>query len=194
MGEEDAISISHFGGTRNRRSDESDFGSFSLTLDPSSALGFLQNAKILVMSGSDNSSCSTTNACAVCQAPAKNRCSRCKLVWYCGVDHQRQHWKTHKATCNDAYRADQHTLHKQAFDRIIAKYGLQDKAEEISEYITSNKASNGGLTASMFADKFGMDVEEAVVFLEWIQVGVKFKEETLDVAKKSGLLQSKEKR
>ena len=38
-----------------------------------------------------------------------------------------------------------------------------------------------------FAAKFGTTPEEAVVFLEWIKVGIKFKEETLDVAKKSGL-------
>ena len=34
---------------------------------------------------------------------------------------------------------------------------------------------------------FGMSTPEAVVFLEWIKVGVKFKEDTLDVAKKSGV-------
>ena len=46
---------------------------------------------------------------------------------------------------------------------------------------------NAGVSAPEFASKFGMSVEEAVVFLEWIKVGIKFKEETLDNAKKAGL-------
>jgi len=50
-------------------------------------------------------------------------------------------------------------------------------------------ANNGekGVSAPDFAKMFGMRTEEAVVFLEWIKVGVKFKEETLDTAKKAGL-------
>ena len=43
------------------------------------------------------------------------------------------------------------------------------------------------MSAPEFANKFGMSTAEAVVFLEWIKVGVKFKEETLDNAKKSGM-------
>ncbi|XP_018791987.1 PREDICTED: protein msta [Bactrocera latifrons] len=43
--------------------------------------------------------CLTTNNCAVCQTPAKLYCSACKLVKYCGADHQRQHWKQHKTEC-----------------------------------------------------------------------------------------------
>lgn len=44
-----------------------------------------------------------------------------------------------------------------------------------------------GVSAPAFAKMFGMSTTEAVVFLEWIKVGVKFKEETLDTAKKAGL-------
>ena len=43
-----------------------------------------------------------------------------------------------------------------------------------------------GVSAGDFAEKFGMDVQEAVVFLEWIKVGIKFKTEAVDAAKKSG--------
>ena len=115
-------------------------------------------------------------------------CSRCKTVYYCSVEHQKQHWKTHKRICNDAFKADQYTLHKQEFDRIIAKYALntEEKSEEIAEFLTSKDAENE-VSAPGFAEKFGMAVEEAIVFLEWIKVGVKFKEESIDTAKKAGI-------
>jgi len=84
---------------------------------------------------------------------------------------------------------DQYTLHKQAFDRVIAKYQLDapDKADAIVEMLTAQTGQEEGLTAPFFAEKFGTDVEEAVVFLEWIKLGLKFKEEAIDTAKKAGL-------
>ena len=31
------------------------------------------------------------------------RCSRCRSVHYCGVEHQKQHWKVHKSICGSTY-------------------------------------------------------------------------------------------
>ena len=67
---------------------------------------------------------------------------------------------------------------------IRIKYGL-DKPSN-AERIANMLADNNGVSAPEFAKMFGMSTPEAVVFLEWIKVGVKFKEETLDVADKSG--------
>jgi len=42
------------------------------------------------------------HSCAVCQSTkALQRCSRCKLVFYCGKEHQTWHWSNgaHKANC-----------------------------------------------------------------------------------------------
>eukprot|EP00568_Trieres_chinensis_P011984 CAMPEP_0183295148 /NCGR_PEP_ID=MMETSP0160_2-20130417/3216_1 /TAXON_ID=2839 ORGANISM="Odontella Sinensis, Strain Grunow 1884" /NCGR_SAMPLE_ID=MMETSP0160_2 /ASSEMBLY_ACC=CAM_ASM_000250 /LENGTH=145 /DNA_ID=CAMNT_0025456581 /DNA_START=125 /DNA_END=560 /DNA_ORIENTATION=- len=124
--------------------------------------------------------------CAVCGKDATKHCSRCKTTYYCCVDHQRGHWKSHRGACNDAFKADQYTLHKQGFDQIVKKYGLdtEDRSSEIADFLT--KSGNASVSPEEFAGKFGMAVQEAVVFLEWIKVGVKFKEETLDAAKKSG--------
>lgn len=76
-----------------------------------------------------------------------------------------------------SYQMEQYELHKKAFDTIITKYQLnsEKKSTEISELLThgTNKTS-----AQEFATKFGMDVQEAVVFLEWIKVGIQFKEKT----------------
>ncbi|XP_063228985.1 SET domain-containing protein SmydA-8 [Bacillus rossius redtenbacheri] len=41
----------------------------------------------------------TSGACAVCLAPATQCCSSCRATFYCHRDHQRQHWKAHKAEC-----------------------------------------------------------------------------------------------
>ena len=99
-------------------------------------------------------------------------------------------WKRHKKACKaikeDKERADSHTIHKAEFDRIRLKYGLDKKADEISDLLTM-RGNEGGVSPNDFAARFGTTPEEAVVFLEWIKVGIKFKEETLDVAKKSGL-------
>ncbi|MES1909707.1 MAG: hypothetical protein MHM6MM_002407 [Cercozoa sp. M6MM] len=39
------------------------------------------------------------NCCAQCNVVAKNRCSRCKQVWYCSRTCQRNHWTLHKQDC-----------------------------------------------------------------------------------------------
>ncbi|KAL1497645.1 hypothetical protein ABEB36_008568 [Hypothenemus hampei] len=37
--------------------------------------------------------------CAECGQPADLKCSACKLVAYCGKEHQKKHWKEHKSFC-----------------------------------------------------------------------------------------------
>ena len=129
----------------------------------------------------------STTTCRVCQKPnATKRCSRCNIVWYCSPECQKKDWKTHKPVCNSEYQSNQYELHKKAFDAIIVKYNLKtdEKSTEIAELLTS--AGKDTVTPEAFAERFGMDLEEAVVFLEWVKVGVKFKEQAVDVANKSG--------
>ncbi|CAJ1942406.1 unnamed protein product [Cylindrotheca closterium] len=97
--------------------------------------------------------------------------------------------ETEATMTGELKKEDQYALHKKEFDRIIAKYKLDDpkKAEGIAELLTNQ---DSGVSAPAFAEKFGMQVEEAVVFLEWIKVGIKFKEEAIDTAKKAGLSKS----
>ncbi|KAL3821924.1 hypothetical protein ACHAXA_008964 [Cyclostephanos tholiformis] len=99
--------------------------------------------------------------------------------------------------------ATSQALQKLEFDRIRLRYGLDrpDKAEIIAEMLSRDdqgvvgggggrgeeegegrdRGGGGrGVSASDFANMFGMTTKEAVVFLEWIKVGVKFKEEVLD--------------
>lgn len=132
---------------------------------------------------------STTNKCAVCNEPAAQRCKDCQVVYYCSREHQVEDWKRHKKACKaakaDQERADSYSIHKAEFDRIRLKYGLDKKADAISDLLTM-QGNEGGVSVNDFAERFGTTPEEAMVFLEWIKVGVKFKEETLDVAKKAG--------
>jgi hypothetical protein len=84
----------------------------------------------------------------------------------------------------------QQILHKQEFDRIRLKYNLDNpnNAERIANMLSSSSSSSSSSTtaaaaavsASEFASTFGMQIHEAVIFLEWIMIGVKFKEDVLD--------------
>ncbi|XP_066994525.2 SET domain-containing protein SmydA-8 isoform X2 [Anabrus simplex] len=55
----------------------------------------------------------TSGTCAVCQSPATQCCSGCRCVFYCGRDHQRQHWKMHKSQCQ---------MYKIATDETLGRY------------------------------------------------------------------------
>lgn len=43
---------------------------------------------------------SSLNSVYISRSPALLRCSRCKSIHYCTVDHQRQHWGKHKVRMN----------------------------------------------------------------------------------------------
>ena len=129
---------------------------------------------------------SQNRTCPVCQqANATKRCSRCNAVWYCSPECQRKHWTIHKPVCNSEFQSHQYELHKKAFDAIIEKYNLktEEKSTEIAEVLTSGVDT---VTPQSFAERFGMDIEESVVFLEWVKIGIKFKEQAVDIANKSG--------
>lgn len=41
----------------------------------------------------------TSGKCAVCDAECSFKCTACKCVSYCGIEHQKKDWKTHKLEC-----------------------------------------------------------------------------------------------
>ena len=53
------------------------------------------------MSAGGEKTITETNYCSFpgCDEASSQRCSRCKKVYYCSVDHQKNHWKTHKVYC-----------------------------------------------------------------------------------------------
>ena len=43
----------------------------------------------------------TSGACAICQKESFSKCARCRNVFYCSVDHQREHWiGGHREKCS----------------------------------------------------------------------------------------------
>ncbi|CAD8125026.1 unnamed protein product [Paramecium sonneborni] len=49
---------------------------------------------------------SKLNLCAVCSLKTTLGCSQCKSVFYCSVEHQRQHWSTHQQSCQSMKNQD----------------------------------------------------------------------------------------
>lgn len=145
---------------------------------------------------------SVVNVCSFCNkintsGKLLQVCSRCKSTRYCNAECQRGHWKTHKKRCKELANAlkpgqdapapklgidfDEHNAtdkHKMVFDAIVKKYKLNsdEKAGDIADLLTAGKPVN----PKHFATKYGMEEGEALAFLEWIQVGITFKEETFD--------------
>ncbi len=75
-----------------------------------------------------------TDICAFCEATGSsvklNTCAGCGLVKYCSREHQRSHWKTHKADCRkpgtaqeEATTADA-TAHSDATKYVLCKIVL----------------------------------------------------------------------
>ena len=65
--------------------------------------------------------------------------------------------------------------HAKQFKKIINKYNLDAKAEEISHFLTKQNS----VSAKEFAKLFAMTEKEAVIFLSFIERGIKFREKNL---------------
>mmetsp|Transcript_27774 Transcript_27774/g.68662 ORF Transcript_27774/g.68662 Transcript_27774/m.68662 type:complete len:83 (-) Transcript_27774:165-413(-) len=70
---------------------------------------------------------------------------------------------------------------KRKFDRVVKKYQLfsEEKSGEIADLLTNAEAGQT-ISPSDFAAKYGMQHDEAVAFLAWIQQGIVFKETAID--------------
>ncbi len=66
------------------------------------------------------------------------------------------------------------------FKEVVAKYNLDEpsRAESISVYLTKNAGQS--VSAKNFSELMGMDEAVASVFLEFIHVGLRFRESCTD--------------
>lgn len=69
---------------------------------------------------------------------------------------------------------------KDKFDKVVERYGLKDEetANEIADWLTrANSGEETKITLKDLEKRWGMDHEDGLAFLGWIDQGQKFKEE-----------------
>jgi len=85
--------------------------------------------------------------CGVCGKSASLVCSKCNIVTYCGVDHQRVHWSAHKLVCRPLPQA---VLPSSQEPEIAKAMGVQ-----LYEAIISNKTADAIQLLRDGADLYG---------------------------------------
>jgi prefoldin subunit 4 len=101
---------------------------------------------------------SAKKLCPVCQAPGPKVCAGCSKVGYCTKEHQREHWPTHKKTCEQKHKQtetskgaadgvtvtwdDQKNINR--FSRLNAK--ISSLSDEIKSIHTDSQNVNDALT------------------------------------------------
>lgn len=70
--------------------------------------------------------------------------------------------------------------HKKLFEEVVKKYKLfeKDKSDEIAKYLTKSRINR--LELKEFAQLFAMNIEDAKIFLSFIEKGIDFKEKHID--------------
>ncbi|GJN88901.1 hypothetical protein Rhopal_001872-T1 [Rhodotorula paludigena] len=98
-----------------------------------------------------------TQACAVCAAPTKNCCSKCKAsginLFFCSAEHQKTAWSAHKRVCG------------------VSPYPIEEVSPAEINWLKANRnkgfSPDGGQTKTgeWFEKKTGMSFEEVVKHL-----------------------------
>ena len=74
---------------------------------------------------------------------------------------------------------------KESFNRVCQKYGLttDENAGKLADILTNTE--QGSVTVEDLGKMFGMTPKDAFTFLQWINVGISFKEQVLDPSAQS---------
>ena len=69
--------------------------------------GGAAGGRVEAPAGKDAAVATTRDRCGFpsCAAEARKHCTVCKTVYYCGVEHQRGHWKAQKVECSRSSEA-----------------------------------------------------------------------------------------
>eukprot|EP00462_Mataza_sp_D1_P010167 CAMPEP_0175166144 /NCGR_PEP_ID=MMETSP0087-20121206/27525_1 /TAXON_ID=136419 /ORGANISM="Unknown Unknown, Strain D1" /LENGTH=296 /DNA_ID=CAMNT_0016455693 /DNA_START=26 /DNA_END=913 /DNA_ORIENTATION=- len=97
------------------------------------------------LSTSDVATISTDKKCAVCFVPSTSKCARCSAVAYCGRDHQKLHWKTHKAICKDLKQDKKD--HKTSSRALQKEIGLGKTKVPYQNVVVPSASWSSGLVA-----------------------------------------------
>lgn len=84
------------------------------------------------------------------------------------------------ATLNGKTVAVDPGLLKKRFEAIVKKYKFDDgpKSDAIADFLTSGECTE--VSDEIFAERFGTSIEDASSFLQWLNVGISFKEQYMD--------------
>jgi len=113
------------------------------------------------------------------------------VVYYCNQDHQKAHWVIHKLVCKvrvaaapaqppEDEMAARYRVLKENFEAVVAKHGLNSNknSDRIADFLTRSDREH--TTAGDFATEFSIPVDDADKFLQWVNVGLDFKERFMD--------------
>jgi hypothetical protein len=60
--------------------------------------------------------------CEICGAKTKNCCSRCKLAFYCNLEHQKDDWPDHKTFCDSKAKSPSNANKTAIKNPILSEY------------------------------------------------------------------------
>lgn len=80
--------------------------------------------------GKETMTSATSAKCVVCGNPAPLVCARCKAANYCGKEHQKSHWATHKPMCKPASTEADPAASKAS---CFKEYGIEVCEEELAD-------------------------------------------------------------
>lgn len=86
--------------------------------------------------------------CVVCKIKTYSRCSRCRSIYYCSIDHQRQDWKRHKVECKKLSKKLNQKLAADAAQNEVQETPIANKLSVIntsSEVLKTEKESKKNL-------------------------------------------------
>ncbi|XP_024868158.1 uncharacterized protein LOC112452271 [Temnothorax curvispinosus] len=78
------------------------------------------------------------------------RCSNCKMISYCGQEHQKEHWKQHKSLCK-------------VIQDVLQDYSMDDRGETIEEW-AAKKLTFAKLVSSRLGRRLNADEIQMVCF------------------------------
>lgn len=78
-----------------------------------------------------------TGNCVICNIDASLKCQGCQSVTYCSVEHQKNHWKSHKNDCKP-YEVIFH-LQKKITHFLSIKYLQITSSPELNRFIRASR-------------------------------------------------------
>eukprot|EP01084_Bolivina_argentea_P163701 284743_1 len=80
-----------------------------------------------ISSTTDQQSQQPTTVCSMCESPTSFLCSRCKSIYYCNSQCQRDDWQRHKKECKKSNHIHQPSQHKENNNAVNSMKDMESK-------------------------------------------------------------------